>query len=461
MKSTPSAFLRPISTARLRSPIAAVMLLFPSAFVMTVLPSTALAQQVAAEVRSLEVKTDGDLEPGSRLRFRAVATPRGQAAVRIRGIRERIALREVSPGVYVGRYTIKRVDEVQDDREVRVLLRLGNRTAAADYTLAEVMAGPPVANALPPVIIPPPAPAPPPLRIERFGVTPIERIEPGAEFRFALDGAPGGVASVDLPGVANDVALREIRPGHYEGGYTLRRVDNLNPSRPVVATLRIGERVVTASLAVPLVQPQADNRPPQVVNVSPREGEAIVGGPPIQISANFEDRGGSGVDPASVRIVVSGRNVTPEAQITPNSFSYRASLPPGRHNVDVTARDRAGNAVRRDWSFDVAAVAPVNVPLQVLNHGNNGSVEGGTTVVQGRTAAFATVEAKVDANAQAPGGFSVSQHVYSQTLQADANGNFSFSFSPRFPIPGTRYEVSLVSSKAGVSNDARLTLYQR
>jgi hypothetical protein len=434
------------------------MMLLPAAFVMTALPASALAQPAAVEVRSLDVRTDGDLGPGSRLSFRAVATPRGKAAVRIRGIRERIALREVSPGVYVGRYTIKRGDVVQDDRDVRVLLSLGNRTAAADYTLAELMAGPRVANVPPPAAVPPSGP----LRIERFGVTPIERIEPGAELRFALDGPPGGSVTIDLPGVTNDVVLREIRPGHYEGGYTLRRADNLNSSLPIVATLRLGDRVVSANLAVSQVQPQVvDNRPPQVVNISPREGDAVPSGPPVQISANFEDRGGSGVDPASVRVLISGRNVTPEAQVTPNSFNYRANLPPGRYTVDVTARDRAGNPVRRDWSFDVGAVAPVNVPLQILNHGNNGAVEGGTTVVQGRTASFATVEVKVDASTQAPGGFSVSQHVYSQTLQADANGNFSFSFSPRFPIPGTRYEMSLVSTKAGVASDSRLTLYQR
>jgi hypothetical protein len=272
---------------------------------------------------------------------------------------------------------------------------------------------------------------------------------------------PGGSVMIDLPGVANDVALRESRPGHYEGGYTLRRADNLNPSRPIVATLRVGERVVTANLAVPLVSPQADNRPPQVVNITPREGEAVPSGPPIQISANFEDRGGTGVDPASVRVMLSGRNVTPEAQVTPTSFSFRASLQPGRYTVDVTARDRAGNAVRRDWSFDVGAAVPVNVPLQILNHGNNGVVEGGSTVVQGRTAPFATVEAKVDSSSQVPGGFSVAQRVYSQTLQADSNGNFSFTFSPRFTIPGTRYDVSLVSTKAGVTTDARLALYQR
>lgn len=457
MKSTTTSLLqRTLSASHLRSPVAAVMMLLPAAFVMTALPASALAQPAAAEIRSLDVRTDGDLAPGSRLSFRAVATPRGQAVVRVRGIRERIALREVSPGVYVGRYTIKRGEVVQDDREVRLTLRLGKRTTAADYTLAEVMAAPPVANVPPPVVPPPVA-----LRIERFGVTPIERIEPGAELRFALDGAPGASVMIDLPGVANDVALREIRPGHYEGGYTLRRADNLNPSRPIVATLRVGERVVTANLGVPLVQPQADNRPPQVVNISPREGEAVPSGPPIQISANFEDRGGTGVDPATVRILLSGRNITPEAQVTPTSFSFRASLQPGRYTVDVTARDRAGNAVRRDWSFDVGAAVPVNVPLQILSHGNNGVVEGGSTVVQGRTAPFATVEAKVDSSSQVPGGFSVAQHVYSQTLQADSNGNFSFTFSPRFTIPGTRYDVSLVATKAGVTSDARLTLYQR
>lgn len=455
MKSTTSLFRRTFSTTYLRSPAVALMLLLPCAFVLPALPATALAQPALLEVHSLDVRTDGDLRQGSRLSFRAVGTPRAQAVVRVQGLRERIALREVSPGIYVGRYTIKRGEVFRDDRALRVTLRQGNRTSAASYTIAEVMAGPPVAN------VPPPLPPAPPLRIERFGVAPLERIEPGAELRFALDGAPGGTVWVDLPGIANDVALHEIRPGHYEGGYTIRRVDNLIPSRPIVATLRIGDRVVTANLAVPLAQPQMDNRPPQVVNIAPREGEAVSGGPSIQIAAHFEDRGGSGVDPASVRIVVSGRNVTPEAQVTPNSFSYRATLLPGRHAVDVTARDRAGNMVRRDWSFDVVPAVPANVPLQILNHGNNGSVDGGTTVVQGRTASFATVEVKVDASAQVAGSFNVTQQLYAQTLQADANGNFSFSFSPRFPIPGTRYEISLLSTKAGVTNDARLTLHQR
>ncbi len=147
--------------------------------------------------------------------------------------------------------------------------------------------------------------------------------------------------------------------------------------------------------------------------------------------------------------------------MTPDSFNLRASLPPGRHTVEVTARDRAGNAVRRDWSFEVSGgVVPVALPLQVMSPGNGATIEGPTTVT-GRTAPFATVQAKVDASLRVQTGFGVDQQVFSQTLQADGNGNFSFTFAPRLPLPGTRYEVTVAATKAGVTSEARMTLHQR
>lgn len=442
----------------LRNHVASLFLLVPGAMALVAAPTLALAQSVSPEVRSLEVRSDGEIEPGARLTFRVVGTPRARAVVRISGLRERIELREVSRGLYIGRYRVKPGDRIQNDSGVRAVLRAENRSGSAEYTLAEVMSGrAPVAIA-PPAPPAPPAPAP---RIERFSLAPIDRIEPGAELEFALDGFPGATVRVDLPGIENDVALREVRPGRYEGSYTIRRADHLNLSRPMVATLRVGERVVTANLTLQVAQPSGDNRPPNLVNIAPREGEVVAGGPIIQISANFEDRGGSGVDPATVRIGVSGRNVTGDAQIAPTGFNLRANLPPGRHTIDVTARDRAGNALHRVWSFDVAAAAPVNVPLQIVNHGNNGQVDGGNTQVIGRTAPFASIAVKVDSVAPVPGGFSVSQHLYSQTLQADGNGNFSFNFSPRFPIPGTRYDIAMVASKANVNTETRLVLHQR
>lgn len=445
----------------LRNYVTAAMLLVPAMVTLGALPSSAIAQPATPEVSSLAVEADAGLEPGSRLRIRLEGTPRVRASVRIRGVRETIALREVRPGVYVGRYTLKRVDRVAPDSDVRAILRHGNRTVAANYELGETMGTPPVAAAPPP-----PVRAPDPLRIERFGMLPVDRVEPGAELNFVLEGMPGANASVDLPGVERDLRLRETRPGHYEGSYTVRRGDDFNPNRPIVATLRAGDRAVNSSIAMPVARPGADNRPPaggdnrapELVQLSPAEGAVVPAGPPIQITATFEDRRGSGVDPASVRVTLSGRNVTQEAQITRESLSVRAMLPPGRHTVEVTARDYAGNAVRKSWSFDVAAAAPANVPMRILNHGNNGQVGSGPTLVQGQTVPHANVAVTV--NALMP-MVNVSQEVFSRTVQADANGNFSFTFAPQFPIPGTRYDISMVSTRGNLRDDARLVLVQR
>lgn len=441
--------------AQLRNQVAALFLLAPAALTFGALPAAALAQPATPEVRSLDVNSDNGIRPGSRLRFRLEGTPRAQASVRIRGVQSSIPLREVERGVYVGRYVITRSDRIETGAPIRAMVRLGNRTSTASYNIPEGLDR--VAAA--PVQPPPPAAAPA-LRIERFGAAPVDRLEPGTELRFMIDGVPGAAAFVDLPGIANDVQLREIRPGHYEGGYTIRRSDNLsNMNGPVVATLRNGDRVVTANLAQPLVA--ADNRPPNIVNLAPREGETVAGGPATQVSGSFEDRGGSGVDPASVRIMISGRNVTPEAQVSPQAFTYRGALPPGKHTVDVTARDRVGNTVRRTWSFDVASAAPATVPLQILSHENNGLIDGNVVHVRGRTAPLATVNVRVQGAPPVIGKFGVAQQVYAQTLQADPNGNFAFSFSTPFNVPGSRYDVSVSANKADITNEARLVLYQR
>lgn len=177
-----------------RNHVASLFLMVPCALAIVASPATALAQSVSPEVRSVEVRSDGDLEPGTRLTFRVVGTPRARAVLRISGLRERIELREVARGLYVGRYVLKRGDRIESDSEIRAVLRSDNRSGAATYTLAEVMSDQgPVAGPTPP------SPPPAPFVIERFTLAPLDRIEPGAELRFALDGFPGATVRVDLP----------------------------------------------------------------------------------------------------------------------------------------------------------------------------------------------------------------------------------------------------------------------
>lgn len=431
----------------IRNQVAALCLLAPAAFTFTALPGTAVAQPAAPEVHSLHVTSDNGVNPGSHLRFTVRGTPRAQASIRLRGVDEPIRLRETARGVYTGEYTVRRGDDIDTGDKIRAILRHGNRTVTASY---DVPAGLRTAAA-------------PQLRIERFQVSTLERVQPGAEINFIIEGRPGAVATVNLPGVANDVQLREIRPGHYEGSYTIRRADRLDPDGPVVATLRAGNRAITTRLNHPLVvadnRAEPDNRPPVVRDLSPREGEVVTGDPTV-VSGRFGDRGGSGVDPESVRIMLSGRNVTRDADINPRSFTYRAPLPPGRHTVDVTARDRAGNTLRRTWSFEVAS-APSNVPIRILSHTDRSQVDGNVTHVRGRAAPYASVEVRVDAVPPIVGQFGVAQQVFSRTLQADREGEFEFSFASPFPVPGTRYDIQMTATKADFTNEARLTLFQR
>jgi hypothetical protein len=335
--------------AQLRNHVAALFLLAPAALTFTALPSTVAAQPRPAtpEVRSFQVSSDHGLAPGSRLQFTVQGTPYSRASIRIRGVRDSIPLAETSRGVYTGRYVITRSDRIEADSPIRAVLRNGNLSVAESYSFPPDMMN--VASA-----------PPPQLRIDRFHMATVDRLEPGAELRFTLEGMPGAVAFVDLPGIANDVRLRETRPGHYEGSYTIRRTDDLTMRGPVVATLRAGDRIVQSTLAQPLV-----------------------------------------------------------------------------------------------------TAAPANVAIRILNHSNNGQVDGGQVVVRGRTAPFASVAVKVEAVPPVVGQFGVAQRVFSETLQADGNGHFEFSFSSPFPLPGTRYDVSMVASKADVTNEARLVLYQR
>lgn len=435
---------------QIRNQVAAFFLLLPAATVLLAVPGIAAAQPAKPELRSLQVATDDGLRPGARLEFTVEGSPRGQVSLTVRGAPRTIALKETARGIYAGSYTIRRQDRITESSAIRATLKVRNRSIATNYTFPAGIASQGVAV------------APVGLKIDRFTVAPVDKLEPGAELRFTLHGAPGGTAEFDIPGVINNVAMREVRPGVYEGAYTIRRLDNLAPSRPVVATLRIAGRAVTSTLTQPLI---ADARPPVIRNMSPRDGESVTRSATTSVSGTFDDAGGVGVDPKSVRIMLAGRDVTAAAQITPQFFTYRADLPAGRYAADVTARDLAGNAVRQTWSFDVASAvsaAPATVLLQVTSHANNASVEGSPVVVRGRTAPGAVVDVKVSAVGTLAGLFGMNQDLLTQRVQADGNGNFSFSFTPQLPLPGTRYEVSMTAGKDGmVPTETKLVLFQK
>jgi hypothetical protein len=169
-----------------------------------------------------------------------------------------------------------------------------------------------------------------------------------------MHGTPGSEASFRIPGVVENVKMREVSPGEYEQAWTV----------PSNATINLSEASILGMLRAPngdlrdasVVQSgnsvQVDNTAPKITDVNPPPKSEVTKPRPL-ISATFTDQGGSGVATDKVRILVDGRDVTNDAAITGQFFSYTPSqsLQGRSHRVDVTVYDRAGNPAQQSWDF--------------------------------------------------------------------------------------------------------------
>jgi hypothetical protein len=233
------------------------------------------------------------------------------------------------------------------------------RWDAATYSVMITTAGS-SGNANQPIVTPPTNPPPASLAITSFDVDAPGSLRAGSTISFTLVGTPGGNASVQIPGVTGEIALSETSSGRYTGTYTVP-TSNTKPitvSRAsAIAKLRIGnaERLIQSGTALVV-----DSEAPRITSTTPEENGRINRSRP-NITAVFDDASGTGVDPTTVSITVDGREVTQDATVTSNLVVYKpdADLAAGRHTVSITGRDRAGNPVTKQWSFQVETAASV------------------------------------------------------------------------------------------------------
>lgn len=345
-----------------------------------VAPAHAQTRPAAAPViEGLEVNADAGLTPGSTLEFVVRGTPRSTARVQVTGSTVSVPLTETEPGIYTGSHTVRKSEKGLDPTAlIRAQITRSGRTVSSNFSFPSSFAmlhanTPKTAQASGP-------------RVHHFVLAPVERVEPGAELKFTLEGTPGAKVTIQVPGLAKPLPMQEERPGRYIANYTVRKADAVGAG-PVVATLRHGTQTVTSSLPTPLP-------------VVARSQAPVPGALPAPATSPQPQMGGA-----------------PGGPLT----------------------------------------------LQVLGPGPNAQIDSSQFVLQGRTAPGANVRIKVDAVAPAAQGrLSVAQPVTEQTVQADANGNFSLNFGPQRYAPGTRFEVHL-SARHGAQATAeqRLTLFQR
>ena len=249
--------------------------------------------------------------------------------------------------------------------------RLRPRTAAAAFLLAAVGAGF-VAPASAHIVMGQPHHHSPQELIQRFEL--IGQPVRGVVLTYRVTGVPGSNVRLRNASYPQEIQLKEVQPGVYEVEYVI--APNEDPRNVLTAvahavstekdeavarlggfgTLSPGAVAVPTPPRPPVVAPR-DNRGPDIASVSPAQGERVSGRGRTRIEAHFgDDR--SGVDPNSVRLRVDGRDVTRDSRIDGNGIQYRDDLAPGRHSVELTVRDRAGNTSRRSWTFDVVDTRP-------------------------------------------------------------------------------------------------------
>jgi outer membrane lipoprotein SlyB len=205
----------------------------------------------AARIDGFDVQPVNQPSPGQELMFTLYGSPGAQVSVQISGAGS-LALDEVEAGVYEGHYTIRQRDRIDAASTSTANLRLGNRVATA--LLNESL----VAGRPSPVQVAGNAVA----RIEHFDLEPAVNLAPGANMGFRLRGTPGARATVRIAGVPGNTVLDEVRPGVYEGNYTIRYRDRIAPNSEVTANLRVGNQDTSRVLGQSLLA--AQGRPPEI-----------------------------------------------------------------------------------------------------------------------------------------------------------------------------------------------------
>ena len=410
----------------------------------------------APQITEFEVDQVTTLRPGTALDFTLSGTPKARATIRISGIPRLIVLKETGSGFYEGRYIVRQKDRLSSRSAVVATLSKGK-----SHTIARL--GQSILASADPVPSEPPAPAPTAIAITKFSVDSYENLEPGAELDFTLVGTQAGRAFFTIENVIANRRMREVRPGVYTGQYTIRRQDKLPAALNVVGTLQAEGQTVRAQLDKQIVNNSGSNNAPSSANpfshFSPRDNESIPYSNNFTVSGDFEDdtRKG-GVDPKSIQLLFDGRDVTSQSTISAHGFSYRpTNLTPGRHSVEVRGRDNNGNIVRSNWDFRMLDAAPAAAfPLDITSPRDGAEVGSGAIEVRGRTLPNASVQVGVTA-----GILGLSQRIFENTLVADRQGYFSFSFQPQVRVPGARYDVTVRATRDNEMRERKMTLIQQ
>jgi outer membrane lipoprotein SlyB len=227
-------------TQKILGGVVAISALMP----LALLPVQAQAQQyngarAAPRIEGFNVDEVRRIAPGVELNFGLYGTPGGLATLRITGATRNLTLNEVEFGRYEGSYIISSRDKIAARSPVTANLRVGNQVASMILNESlQIGVGPHSKKTMP-------GPQP---KIARFNVVPSADLSGGNGLQFTVYGTPGGKVDLAIDGIRRKVFLPEVNNGEYTGTYMIRSRDRIESNSTVTATLRVNERVTSATL---------------------------------------------------------------------------------------------------------------------------------------------------------------------------------------------------------------------
>jgi len=176
-------------------------------------------------------------------------------------------------------------------------------------------------------------------------------LRPGDTLTVTLRGEPGDQATFDLFGVAQNVAMREVYQGTYEGSVQIPTTAPNANSLAVLGRLTRGDKqnLMGASSGVSVLAQAA-----AIARVMPGENSTVKSNRP-NILVVFNLTGGIRILPESLRLLVNGQDVTSQASVSEDVVSYapQNNLSNGSNTVYISLRDIAGNTIQKQWNFNV------------------------------------------------------------------------------------------------------------
>jgi hypothetical protein len=230
-------------------------------------------------------------------------------------------------------------------------------------------AAPTLPNALPPGAVS--------VEVTSFTQDAIRPLRVGNSLTATLAGTPGGKATFAIPGVTQDIPMRETSPGVYVGTYLVTHGTTASHAA-VLGKLIVGG--VTSALIQAPGTVDIDTKPPKITDFGPAQNATVESQRPL-IYGTLSDGDGTGVNPSATRLTLDGQDVTGLADITGTLFTYKSDSPlaSGPHTVRVVLADNAGNQAVAHWQFQVTTSKIVQ--SFTTNEPSGQTIGSGSTVV--------------------------------------------------------------------------------